>query len=211
MRTFAVHFFGEDGLRFVVRRGFFQSRNFAKLLYVRKVLVPSHCQFVFDQLLPRNDMRWRVIVKQAFYPILPSFIKTNSRNALQDIDASGWNTHLKHGGGLVVEIGRGHSGEGCAIFRQCGKDCFAIFLVGLDKNIEIFCASRLGMKTYGVSTDNEIFHAVSVQGCKDVLVILKHPLPLSYRAYAAAFQSGNSIRRSVLSEGNASTSMPLAR
>lgn len=80
-------------------------------------------------------MCWSVFVQKGLYSTGPSFIERYSCNSLQNVDSVGFDSKLKNGRGLVVEIGRGHPPQRCSVCREGSEDSLTVFLIGLDENI----------------------------------------------------------------------------
>jgi hypothetical protein len=50
----------------------------------------------------------------------------------------------------------------------------AVFLVGLNEDIKIFGPPRFGVKTYGMTADNEVFNSMCVELLDQLFVVLQH-------------------------------------
>jgi len=82
---------------------------------------------------------------------------------LQDIDPRWRNTDLKHGLRMFAKVIRGYASKRRTKISQRRKDSVRIGWVGANPYIQILGSAWLGMKTYSVSTDNEVFNSMFVE------------------------------------------------
>ncbi len=66
----------------------------------------SDRQLVSNQVLARDDMRWSHFVQKPLYSAFPRFIEGDGGDSLQNVYATGRNTHLENGRRRVVEVAR---------------------------------------------------------------------------------------------------------
>jgi hypothetical protein len=90
-------------------------------------------------------------------------------------------SHLEDRCRFVVEVFGGHTGNRSAEFSQGAKDSEAVFGISFDKDIEILCASGLGMDANRVAADDQIFNTVRIEKFEKLFLILEHRLFLYLR------------------------------
>src|SRR5687768_11672648 len=107
-------------------------------------------------------------------PIVPRFIKPDSRNFCENVDAQRWNTNLKRDTRLG-EIGFRKTGQWSAKILKSSQDLSSVLTGWFDPNVEVAGRSRIYIEVNGVGSDDNEAGVSCGQRAYDVEKVGRHP------------------------------------
>jgi hypothetical protein len=130
--------------------------------HIEEVLVPSACELIADEILSGDHVGSDLTIDKAFDSILPGFVKADSVDVLEKVDACRRLADLESGS--VHEVLWGQAGQRRAILGECAEDGETVVPVGLDEDIQIFGGSRLRVNAECITTHDQVPNGVVVEG-----------------------------------------------
>ncbi len=128
---------------------------------VGNILRPSHGEFVCDEMLS-GDISSAEAIDGIFRACLPGRVEIDALDILENINANRRNTKPENGIGFL-EVYRRDISKGRPERDECGKDGLCIVRPPVNKNVEIFCCTRLSMNRYCMTANYDISHIMRVQ------------------------------------------------
>ena len=132
-----------------------------QLLYIQYVLLPSTGELISDEVVARDNGSSNFAVDESLDSILPGLIECDAINTLQDVNPCWRLGHLK--GGAIRKVRWAQTIERCSVLSKGAKHRLAVFLVGSDKDIQVFGCSRFCVNAESIATHDKILNRVIVE------------------------------------------------
>lgn len=100
-------------------------------------------------------MRRDFAFHQTLNPLFPCFIKSDSIDALQDVDSCRRLADLETGSLFVTEIRGSKFLQRCAVGSESLIDCPAVFFICENEYIQIFRCSRFSMNANRIAANHK--------------------------------------------------------